>query len=241
MENITKHQIYRNINEQIQYLYDSKKIIVDVEDRHYLEERNYISLVKPYKAFFSTGRNNKGKLVYKKESNFKDVIRLVNLDDEYAKRLYELVGVFERKLKSILFTEICHNYITCENSDIYCIRYIDEIKQFISGNSSELPLFCKNFNYLYIKGKDGVKRSIDTFNVERKKDVLVHIYKIATNTNIDGSPLKEHETSSNKLIRHYYEKQCEVPLWVIPNALTLGELQIIFMMLDEKFPKNSNS
>ena len=41
MENITKHQIYRNINEQIQYLYDSKKIIVDVE--HYLEERNYIS------------------------------------------------------------------------------------------------------------------------------------------------------------------------------------------------------
>ena len=25
MENITKHQIYRNINEQIQYLYDSKK------------------------------------------------------------------------------------------------------------------------------------------------------------------------------------------------------------------------
>lgn len=52
MENITKHQIYRNINEQIQYLYDSKKIIVDVEDRHYLEERNYISLVKPYKAFF---------------------------------------------------------------------------------------------------------------------------------------------------------------------------------------------
>ena len=237
MENITKHQIYRNINEQIQYLYDSKKIIVDVEDRHYLEERNYISLVKPYKAFFSTGRNNKGKLVYKKESNFKDVIRLVNLDDEYAKRLYELVGVFERKLKSILFTEICHNYITCENSDIYCIRYIDEIKQFISGNSSELPLFCKNFNYLYIKGKDGVKRSIDTFNVERKKDVLVHIYKIATNTNIDGSPLKEHETSSNKLIRHYYEKHCEVPLWVIPNALTLGELQIIFMMLDENSQK----
>ena len=29
------------------------------EDRHYLEERNYVSLVKPYKAFFSTGRNNK--------------------------------------------------------------------------------------------------------------------------------------------------------------------------------------
>ena len=74
-------------------------------------------------------------------------------------------------------------------------------------------------------------------NIERKKDVLVHIYKIATNTNIDGSSLKEHEISSNKLIRHYYEKQCEVPLWVIPNALTLGELQILFMMLDENSQK----
>ena len=77
MENITKHQIYRNINEQIQYLYDSKKIIVDVEDRHYLEERNYISLVKPYKAFFSTGRNNKGKLVYKKEGLTSNLVTLL--------------------------------------------------------------------------------------------------------------------------------------------------------------------
>lgn len=57
MKNKTKHQEYKNIDEQIQYLYDSKKIIVDAEDRHYLEERNYISLVKLYKAVFSTGRN----------------------------------------------------------------------------------------------------------------------------------------------------------------------------------------
>lgn len=66
MENITKHQIYRNINEQIQYLYDSKKIIVDVEDRHYLEERNYISLVKPYKAFFQQVEITKESLFIKR-------------------------------------------------------------------------------------------------------------------------------------------------------------------------------
>lgn len=119
MEMERKYQEYKDINEQVLYLYKSKKIIVDVEDRHYLEERNYVSLVKPYKAFFSTGRNNKGKLVYKKETNFKEVIKLVNLDDAYAKMLYELIGVFERKFKSVLFAEICHNYVTCDNSDIY--------------------------------------------------------------------------------------------------------------------------
>lgn len=63
MEMERKYQEYKDINEQVLYLYKSKKIIVDAEDRHYLEERNYVSLVKPYKAFFSTGRNNNGKLV----------------------------------------------------------------------------------------------------------------------------------------------------------------------------------
>lgn len=42
----------------------------------------------------------------------------MNLDDAYAKMLYELIGAFERKFKSVLFAEICHNYVTCDNSDI---------------------------------------------------------------------------------------------------------------------------
>ena len=161
----------------------------------------------------------------------------MNLDDAYAKMLYELIGAFERKFKSVLFAEICHNYVTCDNSDIYCIRYVDEIKRFINDETSELPFFCPGFNYFYVKDKYGVKRLKDVFNIKRKKDVLIHMYKIATNTNIDGSSLEEYEMSNNKLIRHYYEKQCEVPLWVVPNALTLGELQILFMMLDEKSQK----
>lgn len=41
--------------------------------------------------------------MYKKETNFKLVIKLVNLDDAYAKMLYELIGVFERKFKSVYF------------------------------------------------------------------------------------------------------------------------------------------
>lgn len=119
------------------YLCKSKKIIVDVEDRHYLEERNYVSLVKPYKAFFSTGRNNKGKLVYKKETNFKEVIKLVNLDDAYAKMLYELIGVFERKFKSVLFAEICHNCVTCDNSDLSLPR-IEEINVKVNPSNSRI-------------------------------------------------------------------------------------------------------
>lgn len=50
---------YKSIDEMVEYLYKSKKIIVDDEDKHYFSERNYISLINPYKQFFSTGRNNR--------------------------------------------------------------------------------------------------------------------------------------------------------------------------------------
>ena len=43
---------YKSIDEMVEYLYKSKKIIVDDEDKHYFSERNYISMISPYKQFF---------------------------------------------------------------------------------------------------------------------------------------------------------------------------------------------
>lgn len=76
---------YKSIDEMVEYLYKSKRIIVDDEDKHYFSERNYISMINPYKQFFSTGRNNKGKLIYKKEHNFKELINIIKIDDEFSK------------------------------------------------------------------------------------------------------------------------------------------------------------
>ena len=64
---------YRSIDERVEYLYKSKKIIVDDEDKHYFSERNYISMINPYKQFFSTGRTNKGKLIYEKNTTSKNL------------------------------------------------------------------------------------------------------------------------------------------------------------------------
>lgn len=49
----TNYKTYKTIDEQIEYLKESKKIIVDDEDRHYFEERNYISLINPYKVMLA--------------------------------------------------------------------------------------------------------------------------------------------------------------------------------------------
>ena len=39
------------------------------------------------------------------------------------------------------------------------------------------------------------------------------------------------------MISHYLKTQTIAPLWVIPNALTLGELSVLFSMLDSSSQK----
>lgn len=224
-----EYKTYKTIDEQIKYLEENKKIIVDDEDRHYLEERNYISLINPYKVFFASGRNNEGRLIYKKQSNFKELLKIIKTDENYSKRVYELIGSFEKKLKNIIISEICSKYVGI--NDQYCVKYIEEIHDFLLGNS-EFPMFCGNFNYTYIKQNGKVERIKDDYSIERKRDVMLRIYNIATNKNLDGTELEDSEACKNKLIIHYIKKYNIVPLWVIPNALTLGELQTIFSMLD---------
>ena len=68
----TNYKTYKTIDEQIEYLKESKKIVVDDEDRHYFEERNYISLINPYKEYFSTGRNIKESWFTKKKQILKN-------------------------------------------------------------------------------------------------------------------------------------------------------------------------
>lgn len=50
---------YKSIDEMVEYLYKSKRIIVDDEDKHYFSERNYISMINPYKQFFQQAETTK--------------------------------------------------------------------------------------------------------------------------------------------------------------------------------------
>ena len=196
---------YKSIDEMVEYLYKSKKIIVDDEDKHYFSERNYISLINPYKQFFSTGRNNKGKLIYKKEHNFKELINIIKIDDEFSKLMYEKIGLFEKKLKVVVFNEMCLKYVNCEDcsKDKTCTIYLKEIKDFLE-NGVTCPRFCGNYFYIYEKiARNSTDKKNDTYNLERKRDLLEHIYQIGKGEHINGSKLDEIEKCKNKLVLHY--------------------------------------
>ena len=147
------NKCYKSIDEQIKYLETNKKIIVSQDERYIFEERNYSSLINPYKEFFSYGRDNEGNHIYKNEVDFKRILEIIKIDDNFSTIMYSYIGEFEKKFKSILFSEICEKYICgdSDNNDKYCISYIEEINDFLNDDKTDLPRFCPNFKYTLSK------------------------------------------------------------------------------------------
>lgn len=103
MECIENHKEYKNIDEQIRYLYDSKKIVVDKEDEHWFVDVNYITLINPYKEIFATGKDENGNHVYGEYTNFKEFLKIMEIELKFTDVLYKSIRDFERKFKNVIF------------------------------------------------------------------------------------------------------------------------------------------
>lgn len=241
---------YKTVDEQIEYLKENKKIIVPEEYRYTLVEQNYVSLINAYKEFFACGlKGPKQDHVYKNVTRIEQILEIFELDKNIEQVLYELIGDFERHLKNVLIQELCTKYTESsspdEENDVYCISYIQEIEAFyneiikydstdevfnalengLSIKELNIPKFCKNIFMELRSGKYIYNRDlfVSRFSLIQK------IYFYGGGKNIENPNKCE---SKNELIRHYIKTQKYVPMWVLPNALTFGELQILFTMLD---------
>lgn len=256
-ENLT-YKTYKTIDEQIEYLKDNKKIIIPEECRYALIEQNYVSLINAYKEFFAQGISGPKKdHVYKKITTIDKILEIYELDKNIEQVLYELIGDFERYFKNVLIHEMCAIYTeNCsqdERKDLYCISYIQEIENFydeiqkynsidelfqilrLDNNDNFIkelhtPKFCKNI-FVELKNSKYVFNQ-DLFLV--RYSFLEKLYFYGGGINMKN--LNQYE-SKNELIKHYIKTQKYVPMWVLPNALTFGELQILFTMLDSHCQK----
>lgn len=223
-ENTKEFKIFRTIEEQIRYIQEYKSIFTSQEDYNLFLERNYASIINPYKELFSSGRNHEGKHIYKKNTDLKEIINLIKIDDNYSAKLYSLIGYFEKRFKNEIFYAISLKYAF--NNDINCINYVDEIKNYLDFKQNEnLPIFCDNFNYQL--SNEGYV--LDNYLLSKKQEVLAKMYELGTGVFVG---------KQNKFIQHYVNSQGIAPIWVIPTELTLGELNIIFSMLDSSTQKN---
>lgn len=102
-KNNSTFKLYKNINEQIKYLKESKRIIVSDEDRHWFKEINYITMINPYKELFSNGKDAQGNHIYTADINFKELLNVIKIDFEFSNYLFKDIRKFEQKLKATLF------------------------------------------------------------------------------------------------------------------------------------------
>jgi len=249
-------KLYKNIDEQIEYLKMFKKIIINENERSILEDRNYISVINPYKEFFATNqivKNIEGYTkkihIYESETPIQNILSVVKYDDKISDYFFRTIGQFERKFRNVLINAICELYVhnsQMPNESLKCLEYITEIEKFINQYTIELTLnngstyTCLNKPYLI----DAIQRNVvvfpkfatnfpnslskkgyvyNEFVLENRFMILKKLYDIGTG---------DKSSSKNILLQHYYNSQKMLPLWVIPNALTLGELNVLFSMLN---------
>lgn len=219
-----EYKKYKTIDEQIEYLKENKKIIVDDEDRHWFEDVNYISLINPYKEIFANGRSPETNChIYANDVNFKELLKVMDIDYRFSEILYKSIRSFERKFKNLVFSEMCKTYVN-EDNDKYCINYSNEIRNFLIEKSTNPPLFCPCF-YQSLSRQGYIE---DKEHISFKKDLLNKILLYSSGYDLEG---KTYKDKANKLIKHYIKYQEITPLWCIPNILTLGEVSMLFNML----------
>ena len=161
---------YMNTDQMMECLKTTKKILVNKEDVHWLEEINYMNLIQPYTELFSCGKSKDGIYYYKYFVNLKEYIKIFEIESNFSNELHKDIRMFERKFKNIIFDELCKEYVEKCN-DTYCIRYIDEIEYFLNGGH-EIPMFCTNIDKVLTKY--GYKD--DFYDLDKRKDVLNKIY-----------------------------------------------------------------
>lgn len=224
-------KLYKNIDEQIKYLKETKRIIVNEEDKHWFYDINYITMINPYKELFSNGKDSHGNHIYTADIDFKELLNCLKVDFEFSNYLFKDIRQFEQKFKVSIFSSLCKAYFN-KQCDIYSTNYINEIKAFLydyqietSNNKiNKIPLLCPNiFNQMT---RSGFVQS--DFGIDNRISLLRKILSYATGIDSEGVQISQ----SNLLIRHYLNTCQPVPLWIIPNVLTLGEISMLFLMMD---------
>ena len=67
---------FKTYEEQLDYLEKNKRITHNLDNELILQERNYSSLITPYKEIFSSGRDASNKHIYNYDTSLSDLIRM---------------------------------------------------------------------------------------------------------------------------------------------------------------------
>src|SRR5690554_4811081 len=126
---------FKTIEEQIQYLNESKNIVINPKIKTMLEQRPYVSVINPYKKLFAKGYGD-NRHVYNENIEFDKYLDLIALDDQFSKLLFERIGTFERIFKRQIAYKISMKMY--ENGDLEGTSYVKHIEDYFNGDVNAL-------------------------------------------------------------------------------------------------------
>lgn len=223
MKNI-KNKDFKNIDEQIEYLISTKNILYNPKMAKILKERPYVSVINPYKKVFAKGYSALGH-IYKNEVDFEQYMDLIAFDDHISKLLFEYIGTFERIFKQQIAYKISMRMFN--NGDKKGISYVKYIEDYYLGDKHAL----KQIGFIELNKEYEYSGKLIESNYlmqVRERFIKEKIFNIG---NLES-------LSSNNIVKYYQKNYNMVPFWLLVHAFSLGDLEIIFNMLEPEIRIN---
>lgn len=210
---------FKTIEEQVEYLVTTKNIEYSDQIKSVLLERSYSSIINPYKKLFAKGRDDNGH-VYYDSINFSKYVEVAAFDDFYASKLHNFIGIFERKLKIIIAYVISKMLFT--NGDKEGTSYVNVIHDYFNGNTQSLSMIGIDDIHVHYT-KNGISTAKPYYIATREKLLSEKLFNIGNN----------NVFSNNNLVKYYQDQHHKVPFWLLIHELTMGDLNILFNMLNK--------
>ena len=208
---------YQPISELIKVLEKEKNVLKNTIDEECFREKTYIEIVTPFSDLMAEGRDPKTqKHIYPKNIDFNNYVVFCKIDSEISKCFHQLIGCFEKLLKTFLIDTYCSKMIETGDRSAknftWCSNYIHNIAVF------DLVPYKKDY-------KDGMSIVSSSGTKKRRKALMEKIIGM------------KDKATKNALVLHYQNKYSYVPMYVVIHTLTMGELNTLFCMLSESDKK----
>lgn len=226
-------KIFRDLPNQKLYLENNKNILSSDTIITYLKERAYVSLINPYKKLFCSGIDLSRNHIYPHQVNINRYVELSKLDDLISQKLFKMISVFEKELKSIIANQLCKEMY--ENGDELSISYIEALKvetccPIDQGESVNVPKNGLNAIY-YFHTRDRMRFMNEEYDFQKvcyRIELLSTIIKVGSNK----------QKAKNQIVKFYQNKQEIVPFWLLIHEMSFGELSEIYRMMTPKLRKS---
>lgn len=209
---------YKSPKEIKEILINQKNIIFEEGfDENFFLSHDYTRFFNPFKDFICTNKGSGGKRVYGIKTDFNYLTKLNECDEYISMWFVKTIGLFEKKIKSLLSCEICNSMVL--NGDLNCTDFSIFQEMLEDNYVSKLSCFYPLLKTISFDGKE----TLDCTNFDYRCKAFEKIQAL----------INENEgTVLNSFCLEYKEKHSgQLPFYILISSFSFSMLCALFNSL----------